>query len=290
MESKPFKYDLVAQNPHSTVVSEYSPKQDSVRERASAYQSEADLEREFIKQLEKQAYEYVNISSEEDLKQNLRKQLERLNKYTFTDQEWNQFFCIELANPNQSVVEKTRTIQEDHVKNLKLDNGTIENIYLIDKKHIHENHLQVINQYSVNDGKRPNRYDVTILVNGLPLVHIELKRRGVAIKEAFNQINRYQHESFWAECGFFEYVQLFVISNGTHTKYYSNTTRSQHIKEHESKKAKKGKKSSHSFEFTSWWADATNKAIPDLVDFAKTFFAKHTLLNVLTKYLCFYIR
>jgi type I restriction enzyme R subunit len=147
--------------------------------------------------------------------------------------------------------------------------------------------LQVINQYATEDGQRSNRYDVTVLVNGLPLIHIELKRRGVAIQEAFNQISRYQRESFWASSGLFEYVQLFVISNGTHTKYYSNTTRSQHIKESNEGTLKKGKRTSNSFEFTSWWADATNRPITDLMDFAKTFFAKHTILNILTKYCVF---
>ncbi|HBS11557.1 MAG TPA: DEAD/DEAH box helicase, partial [Flavobacteriaceae bacterium] len=178
-------------------------------------------------------------------------------------------------------------IQEDYIKNLKRDNKTIKNIYLLDKKNIHNNNLQVINQYETDKGQRANRYDVTVLVNGLPLIHIELKRRGVAIQEAFNQINRYQRESFWASSGLFEYVQLFVISNGTHTKYYSNTTRNEHIKELTNGRKKKGKKSSNSFEFTSWWADYTNKPITDLMDFSKTFFAKHTILNILTKYCVF---
>ncbi len=163
----------------------------------------------------------------------------------------------------------------------------MKNIYLLNKDNIHDNSLQVTNQYATEDGQRANRYDVTVLVNGLPLVHIELKRRGVAIQEAFNQINRYQRESFWASAGLFEYVQLFVISNGTHTKYYSNTTRSEHIKEVSGGKVKKGKRSSNSFEFTSWWADGTNRPIADLMDFAKTFFAKHALLNILTRYCVF---
>ena len=197
------------------------------------------------------------------------------------------FFKSELANPNQSIAEKTTTIQEDHIKNLTRDDGTVKNIYLLDKQSIHNNSLQVINQYATEDGKRANRYDVTVLVNGLPLVHIELKCRGVAIQEAFNQINRYSRESFWAASGLFEYVQLFVISNGTHTKYYSNTTRSEHLKEISGNKIRKGKRASNSFEFTSWWADATNKPITDLIDFSKTFFAKHALLNILTRYCVF---
>ncbi|MDD3035952.1 MAG: type I restriction endonuclease, partial [Candidatus Saccharimonadaceae bacterium] len=277
------KYNLVAENPQSTVVGEYVT--DGVR--VAHYQSEADLERAFIKQLETQAYEYLPITSEADLVLNLRKQLERLNDFTFTDSEWERFFAGELANPNQSIEEKTATIQEDHIKSLTRDDGSIKNIYLIKKDNIHDNSLQVINQYVTEDGQRANRYDVTVLVNGLPLVHIELKRRGVAIQEAFNQINRYQRESFWAASGLFEYVQLFVISNGTHTKYYSNTTRAQHVKESNEGVAKKGKRTSNSFEFTSWWADATNCPITDLMDFAKTFFAKHALLNILTKYCVF---
>lgn len=277
------KYNLVAENPQSTVVAEYVP--DAVR--VAHYQSEAELERAFIKQLETQAYEYIAITSEADLVLNLRRQLEKLNDFAFTDTEWDRFFTGELANPNQGIEEKTATIQEDHIKNLTRDDGTVKNVYLLKKDNIHDNSLQVINQYSTEDGERANRYDVTVLVNGLPLVHIELKRRGVAIQEAFNQINRYNRESFWAASGLFEYVQLFVISNGTHTKYYSNTTRKEHIKESNEGAVKKGKRTSNSFEFTSWWADATNRPIMDLMDFAKTFFAKHTLLNILTRYSVF---
>jgi type I restriction enzyme, R subunit len=277
------KINLVAQNPKSTVVTEFTPS----KKRAEHYQSEAELEKEFIKQLETQAYEYLKITSEEDLKLNLKKQLEKLNEYEFSDKEWKYFFNKEIANPNQSITEKTTTIQEDHIKILKKDDGTIKNIYLIDKKNIHNNNLQVINQYATEDGQRSNRYDVTVLVNGLPLIHIELKKRGVAIQEAFNQINRYQRESFWASSGLFEYVQLFVISNGTHTKYYGNTTRNAHIKEIKQGAKKKGKRSSHSFEFTSWWADHTNRPITDLMDFSKTFFAKHSILNILAKYCIF---
>ncbi len=280
------KYNLVAENTQSTVVAEYYKLADRVRDGVS-YQSEADLERAFIKQLETQAYEYVNITSEAGLISNLRLQLEKLNSFTFSDTEWDLFFANELANPNQSIEEKTATIQEDYIKNLIRDDGTVKNVYLIKKDNIHDNSLQVINQYATEDGQRSNRYDVTVLVNGLPMVHIELKRRGVAIQEAFNQINRYQRESFWASIGLFEYVQLFVISNGTHTKYYSNTTRSQHIKEASEGAVKKGKRASNSFEFTSWWADATNRPITDLMDFAKTFFAKHALLNILTRYCVF---
>lgn len=279
------KYNMVAQNVESTVVAEYLRDTNMVRD--AGYQSEAALENAFIKQLKSQAYERLSIKTEEDLVQNLRKQLEKLNNYIFSNSEWDRFFTAEIANPNQSIVEKTTTIQEDHIKNLTLDDGSIRNIYLIDKKSIHSNYLQVINQYATDEGQRSNRYDVTILVNGLPLVHIELKRRGVPIQEAFNQINRYNRESFWASSGLFEYIQIFVISNGTHTKYYSNTTRAAHIKEGVAGSNKKGKRTSNSFEFTSWWADATNRPITDLVDFTKTFFAKHTILNLLTKYCVF---
>ena len=239
-----------------------------------------------IRLLGEQSYEYLNIKSEEDLIKNLRKKLEQLNNYKFTDGEWKRFFNECMANPNEGIVEKTRKIQEDNVQNLKTDAGFTKNITLIDKKNIHNNKLQVINQYEAT-GNYDNRYDVTILVNGLPLVHIELKRRGVAIKEAFNQIDRYQRDSFWASCGLYEYVQIFVISNGTNTKYYSNTTRFNHIKDSASGQAKKKEKTSNSFEFTSFWADGNNRIIPDLVDFTKTFFAKHTLLAILTKYCVF---
>jgi type I restriction enzyme R subunit len=277
------KYNLLAENSESTVVAEFTPAYRT----ETSYQSEAELEKAFIKQLVEQGYEYLAIKNEQDLIINLRKKLEELNQMTFTENEWNQFFKTEIGNPNHSIEDKTTTIQEDYIKILERDDGSTKNIYLLDKQHIHNNHLQVINQYETESGQRPNRYDVTILVNGLPLVHVELKRRGVALEEAFNQINRYQSESFWAGSGLFEYIQIFVISNGTHTKYYSNTTRSQHIKEMSQAKAYKGKRTSNSFEFTSWWADETNKPIMDLMDFARTFFAKHTLLNILTRYCVF---
>lgn len=275
-------YNVVSESEESTVITEYKPS----AKRSDSYQSEADLEREFIRLLGEQSYEYLNIKSEEDLIKNLRKKLEQLNNYEFTDGEWKRFFNECMANPNEGIVEKTRKIQEDNVQNLKTDAGFTKNITLIDKKNIHNNRLQVINQYEAT-GNYDNRYDVTILVNGLPLVHIELKRRGVAIKEAFNQIDRYQRDSFWAFCGLYEYVQIFVISNGTNTKYYSNTTRFNHIKDSTSGQAKKKEKTSNSFEFTSFWADGNNRIIPDLVDFTKTFFAKHTLLAILTKYCVF---
>lgn len=212
-----------------------------------------------------------------------------LLKYPFSDAEWERFFKDAIANPTEHIVEKTRKIQEDYVQVLKRDDGSTKNISPIDKKNIHNNRLQVTNQYEVSqdDGARhDNRYDVTILVNGLPLVHVELKRRGVPIREAFNQINRYQRDSFWAGCRLYEYVQIFVISNSTNTKYYSNSTRFNAIKDTNARNTKK-EKTSNSFEFTSFWADAKNKVIPDLIDFTKTFFARHTILNILTKYCIF---
>lgn len=287
-------YNLVVENPESTVVSEYQPL---VRKEAS-YQSEAALEKSLIEQLKMQAYEYLPFTSEQQLIGNLRTQLEKLNDYTFTDNEWSEFFDSKIANKNYDIEDKTAIIQENHIQLLTRADGTVKNIYLIDKDNIHNNRLQVINQYedlpshpgegdTVTERSRSHRYDVTILVNGLPLVHIELKRRGIDLKEAFNQINRYSRESFWAGSGLFEYVQLFVISNGTYTKYYSNTTRFTHIKELETSKPAKGKRSSNSYEFTSWWADASNRPITDLLDFANTFFAKHAILNILTKYCVF---
>ena len=273
------EYKVVMEMSNSTVVTEYEP----LKKKSDAYQSEADLEKEFIRMLEEQGYDYLTIHDSNALIDNLRKQLEIVNDYKFTDSEWERFFNNKIANNNDGIVEKTRKIQTDHVQVLKRDDGSSKNIYLIDKKNIHNNRMQVINQYEENEGNYKSRYDVTILVNGFPLVHIELKRRGVALKEAFNQINRYQRDSFWAGSGLYEYIQIFVISNGTNTKYYSNTTRESHIKEQTATR-NKSKKTSNSFEFTSYWADATNKPINDLVDFTRTFFAKHTILNILTKY------
>jgi type I restriction enzyme R subunit len=276
-------YNIVVSTDESTVVAEYKTEY----QHADSYQSEADLEREFIRLLQTQGYEYLEIHNETALITNLRKQLELLNSYSFTDTEWDWFFHKCIAGANDGIIEKTRRIQTDHVQILKKDDGTTKNISLIDKKNIHNNRLQVINQYKESGGTYETRYDVTILVNGLPLVHVELKRRGAAIREAFNQIKRYQRDSFWAASGLFEYVQVFIISNGTHTKYYSNTTRSNHIKETAEGERKTSKKTSNSFEFTSYWADGNNRAIADLLDFTKTFLAKHTLLNVLTKYCVF---
>ena len=278
-------FNIVAATNENTVVTEYEP----VKTRSESYQSEAALEREFIRMLTEQGYEYLPIHSETELIANLRCRLEALNGIQFSEGEWERFFKECLADPNEHIVEKTRKMQEDFVQVLKRDDGSSKNITLIDKKNIHNNCLQVINQYVVSTTERArhnNRYDVTVLVNGFPMVHIELKRRGVAIREAFHQIDRYQRDSFWAGNGLFEYVQIFVISNGTNTKYYSNSTRWNVEKENEKKGASKTK-TSNSFEFTSFWADANNRVIPDLIDFTKTFFARHTILNILTKYCIF---
>lgn len=282
------KYDTLVVSDESTVVAEYVPE----AEEETDYQSEAALEREFISLLESQAYQYLPITAEEQLIANLRTQLESLNHMTFTESEWTRFFETVIASKTHGIAEKTALIQEDHIHTLQRDDGSSTNIYLLDKQDIHNNRLQVINQYETpageadaarnTGGRYANRYDVTVLVNGLPVVHIELKRRGVPIREAFNQIDRYQRDSFWAGSGLFEYIQLFVISNGTHTKYYSNTTRFQHIKA--ASGSGQGRKTSNSYEFTSWWADAQNRPIQDLRAFAKTFFAQHTLLNILTRY------
>ena len=279
-------FNIVAQSTENTVVTEYEP----VKTRAGSYQTEADLEKEFIRLLTEQGYEYLKLHHGNDLTENLRTQLEKLNDYHFTEEEWIRFFNDSIANQNEGIVEKTRKIQEDNVQVLKRDDGSTKNITLIDKKNIHSNYLQVINQYVVSKAegaKRDNRYDVTILVNGFPLIHVELKRRGVAIREAFNQIDRYQRDSFRAGNGLFEYAQIFVISNGTNTKYYSNSTRFNAVNDAKAAAASKKGKTSNSFEFTSFWADSKNRIIPDLIDFTKTFFAKHTILNIITKYCIF---
>ncbi len=273
-------FDVMAFGGQSTVCST-APKDSK---RSTSYQSEAQLEDAFIKQLGNQGYNRLVIESEEELIANLRRQLEALNKVTFSDEEWEQLKGW-IAADNEGIVEKTRRIQQDHVYPLRRDDGSVKNIQLLDKRNVHNNRLQVMNQYT-QEGNYENRYDVTILVNGLPLVHVELKRRGIAIEEAFNQIERYQRDSFWSGCGLYEYVQLFVISNGAHTKYYSNTTRFSAIEELRGTK-RKGKKASNSFKFTSWWAAADNIPIYDLVPFTSTFFAKHALLNILTKYCVF---
>jgi len=280
-QNNPARFEPIALSDESTVIAEFI-RGNEVRE--ESYQSEAQLEQDFIHRLQQQQYEYVNIRNESQLSENLRVQLERLNHVRFSDNDWQRFFNQILARPNASIMEKTNLIQKDHIQSFQLEgDDSPKNIYLLDKQHVHNNRLQVINQYEVAadtlQGIRASRYDVTILVNGLPLVHVELKRRGVELREAFSQISRYQRESF---TGLFDYVQIFVISNGTQSKYYSNTTRQ--ALQHEQSGSSKKKQSGGSFEFTSWWTDAKNNAIIDLVDFAKTFFARHTLLNILTRY------
>jgi type I restriction enzyme R subunit len=275
------KLKVIVQQNESTVVSEYESK----IERQKEYQSEAELEAQLIDQLKSQGYEYSKTHDNQGLIKNLRFQIEKLNNFKFSDNEWKTLFENYLDNPKESIKEKTKKLQEDYIYNLRLDDGSSKNIKLLDKKNIHNNFLQVIHQYEV-EGTYKNRYDVTILVNGLPLVHIELKRRGVSLKEAFNQIRRYDRESFWADNSLYEYAQIFVISNGTETKYYSNTTRELAQKEQRNTNSNK-KKTSHSFEFTSFWADAKNKNIKDIVDFTATFLSRHTILNILTRYCVF---
>lgn len=275
-------FNIVIQQSNLTVMTRYEehPKD------AQRYQGEASLEDGLIRQLVAQGYERLHIDTEEGLISNLRTQLERLNGIQLSDAEWKRLFTLEIANENLNIEDKTERIQRDPILNIVLDNGETKNIRLIDKQDIYNNTVQVMNQYTPTEGTAKNRYDVTILVNGLPLVHIELKRRGVDIKEAFNQINRYGRETFWADNGLFDYVQLFVISNGTFTKYYSNTTRYAHVQE-AAKQKTRVKTQSNSFEFTSYWADAENRIINDLEDFTATFLAKEALLNILTKYCVF---
>ena len=276
------KFDVIAEQENSTVMAHY----DALPREEKGYQSEAALEEAFIHQLTQQGYERVNITSEPQMIANLRAQICRLNGLTLSDAEWKQLFETHIASPQMTIEDKTERIQRKEIVNIKRDNGDSQNIKLIDKSNIHNNHLQVLNQYVPEGGAKANRYDVTILVNGLPLVHCELKRRGVPLKEAFNQINRYERDSFWAGCGLYDYVQIFLISNGTETKYYSNTTRFAHVAE-VNKQKRRIKTQSQSFEFTSYWADAENNLILDIRDFTRTFLAKSALLNILTKYCVF---
>ncbi|GAA6981915.1 type I restriction endonuclease subunit R [Helicobacter pylori] len=266
-------YEIIAESNESTVVAEYHSSDEK-----SAYESEAQLERAFIALLQKQGYEFKKIHEEQELKDNLKEQLEKLNDYRFTPKEWETLYSQFIANKNDDYKAKTRKIQEDPIFNLTLENGQTKNIKIIDKKNIHKNALQVIHQYKAKGGRYENRYDVSILVNGLPLVHVELKKRGVAIRETFNQIKRYQRDSFSAKDALFDFVQIFVISNGTSSKYYSNTTRIAQLEKN---------KKADTFEFTNYWADSKNRNIEDLMDFARSFFAKHSLLNVLTRYCVF---
>lgn len=235
-----------------------------------SYQSEAELERELIANLVAQGYERADFKTSDELYSNLKVQIERLNNITFSDSEWERFLIEYLDAPNEGMIEKTRKIQEDYIYDFIFDDGHLKNIKIIDKKNIHNNYLQVVNQV-VGGARNENRYDVTILVNGLPLVHIELKKRGALVQEAYYQIHRYIKESFNLEHSLYKFVQIFVISNGTYTKYFANTTA----------------KNKDNYEFTCEWADAKNVVIRDLVDFTKTFFEKRVVLEVLTKYCVF---
>lgn len=277
------QYNIIAEQENVTVMSRYTPLPREDR----GYQSEAELEEAFIRQLVEQGYGRANINNEAQMIANLRQQIERLNSLTLSDSEWKQLFDTHIASKQMSIEDKTERIQRSEIVNITLDNGDSQNIKLIDKKDIHNNKLQVLNQYVPEGSARDNRYDVTILVNGLPLVHCELKRRGVPIKEAFNQINRYGRDSFWAGTGLYEYVQIFLISNGTETKYYSNTTRYAHVAATNKSRKNPVKSQSQSFEFTSYWADADNNLILDLRDFTRTFLTNRSLLNILTKYCVF---
>ncbi|WP_186017615.1 type I restriction endonuclease subunit R [Burkholderia gladioli] len=232
---------------------------------AESYQSEGDLEREFIQDLVNQGYEHLHgLNTPEALLANVRVQLQTLNNVKFADGEWLRFVETWLDKPSDGIVEKTRKIHDDYIHDFVFDDGRLQNIYLLDKKNIARNKVQVIKQFE-QTGTHANRYDVTILVNGLPLVQVELKKRGVAIREAFNQVHRYSKESFNSEHSLFKYLQLFVISNGTDSRYFANTTQ----------------RNKNSFDFTMNWAKADNSLIKDLKDFTATFFQKHTLLNVL---------
>ena len=262
------QYKTIAESNHFIVLDQYKK---FVEEPNAGYQTEGSLEREFIRDLQAQGYEYLQgLNSHDALVKNLRVQLQRLNNVVFSDAEWRRFLEEYLDKPSDSLIEKTRKIHDDYIYDFVFDNGRIQNIYLLDKKNLANNTLQVINQFE-QTGSYDNRYDVTILVNGLPLVHIELKKRGVAIREAFNQIHRYSKESFNKENSLFKYIQIFVISNGTDTRYFANTT----------------KRDKNSYDFTMNWATAKNTLIKDLKDFTATFLQKNTLLNVLVNYCVF---
>ena len=262
------QYKTIAESNNFIVLDQYNK---FVEEPNAGYQTEGSLEREFIRDLQAQGYEYLQgLNSHDALVKNLRVQLQRLNNVVFSDAEWRRFLEEYLDKPSDSLIEKTRKIHDDYIYDFVFDNGRIQNIYLLDKKNLANNAVQVINQFE-QTGSYDNRYDVTILVNGLPLVHIELKKRGVAIREAFNQIHRYSKESFNKENSLFKYIQIFVISNGTDTRYFANTT----------------KRDKNSYDFTMNWATAKNTLIKDLKDFTATFLQKHTLLNVLVNYCVF---
>lgn len=260
-------YKTIAESNNFIVLDKYT-KEWKV---ADSYQSEGDLEREFIQDLVNQGYEFpAGLKTTGAMLANVRVQLQSLNDVEFSDAEWARFVESWLDKPSDSIVDKTRKIHDDHVHDFVFDDGRIQNIYLLDKKNLARNKLQIVKQFE-QTGSHANRYDVTILVNGLPLVQVELKKRGVAIREAFNQVHRYSKESFNTEHSLFKYLQLFVISNGTDTRYFANTTQ----------------RNKHSFDFTMNWAQADNSPIKDLKDFTATFFQRRTLLDVLLTYSVF---
>ena len=269
MSEEKVKYDTstIAEMTGGIILANFE-KNSEVRE--TSYQSEAELERQMIENLTSQGYERLIVKSNDELYANLKIQIEKLNNISFSNEEWSRFLIEYLDAANDGMIEKTRKVQENYVYDFIFDDGHLKNIKIIDKKNIHNNFLQVTNQV-VGEGKNRNRYDVTILVNGLPLVHIELKKRGVNLHEAFNQIHRYSKESFNSENSLYKYVQIFVISNGTYTRYFANTT----------------VQNKNNYEFTCEWADAKNKVICGLEDFTKTFFEKRVILEVLTKYCVF---
>jgi type I restriction enzyme, R subunit len=260
-------YNAIAESKNFIVLDRYT-KDLQLNER---YQSESDLEREFIRDLENQGFEYLpSINTPDTLRANVRTQIQTLNNVQFSDSEWQRFIETYLDKPSDGIIEKTRKIHDDYIHDFVFDDGRIQNIYLLDKKNVTRNKLQVIKQFE-QTGTHANRYDVTILVNGLPLVQVELKKRGVAIREAFNQVHRYSKESFNSDQSLFKYLQLFVISNGTDSRYFANTTQ----------------RNKNSFDFTMNWAKADNTLIKDLKDFTATFFQAHTLLKVLLHYAVF---
>ena len=261
------EFNTIAETNNFIVLDKYN----KIDQQGGGYQTEADLERELIEDLKNQGYDYLpNLTTPEKMLSNVRTQLQNLNKINFLDGEWTRFVEQYLDKPSDNIVDKTRKIHDDYIYDFVFDDGSIQNIYLFDKNNIANNKLQVISQFE-QKGTQANRYDVTILVNGLPLVQVELKKRGIAIREAFNQVHRYSKESFNSENSLFKYLQIFVISNGTDSRYFANTT----------------KRDKNSFDFTMNWAKSDNNLIKDLKDFTATFFQRHTLLNVLLHYSVF---
>ena len=263
-------YNTIAETSNFIVLDRYH-KYSSLNESPAGFQSESALEREFIQDLINQGYENPSgLTTLQAMLANVRVQLQALNNMVFTDAEWARFVEEYLDRPSEGIVDKTRKLHDNYIHDFVFDDGHIQNIYLVDKKNITRNKLQVISQFE-QKGRHANRYDVTILVNGLPMVQVELKKRGVAIREAFNQVHRYSKESFNSENSLFKYLQIFVISNGTDSRYFANTV----------------KRDKNSFDFTMNWAKADNTLIKDLKDFTATFFQKQTLLNVLLTYSVF---